>query len=191
MPDDELNKGEGLGRFYDSLKVRLLGWTGEKLGLRLKNLAEFVMLVPDVIVLLGRVLLDRRVPRHLRIKVGIILAYLVSPLDLLPEAAIGPAGLLEDFVLTVFALNRVFICVDRDILEGHWSGRPEQLDFLRELSDLAGSIFTGRYGDRLANWYEKRMEDETDYDREEPVVLVSEKKDSEAGQVERFRAAGL
>ncbi len=191
MPDDELNRGEGSGRFYDSLKIRLLGWTDGKLGLRLKNFAEFVMLVPDVIVLLGRVLLDHRVPRHLRIKVGIILAYLVSPLDLLPEAAIGPAGLLEDFVLTVFALNRVFICVDRGILEEHWSGRPEKLDFLRELSDLAGSIFTGRYGDRLANWYEKRMVDETDYDREEPVVLVSEKRDSEEGQVERFRAAGL
>jgi uncharacterized membrane protein YkvA (DUF1232 family) len=191
MTIDGLNTGESTPRFYDALKTRLLGWAGERLGQRLKQLAEFALLVPDVIVLLGRVLLDQRVPRHLRLKVGMIVTYLASPLDLLPEAVVGPAGLLDDLVLIVFALNRVFVCVDGDILHEHWPGRPEQLDVLRELSDLTGSILTGRYGEQVADWYERPMEQENVPGGEARVELVSEGEESEEVQVERFRAAGL
>ena len=191
MPSDELNKGKKAPRFYDSLKARFLDWIDERLGPRFKRLAEFAMLVPNITVLLGRVLLDQRVPRHLRIKVGIIVTYLTSPLDLIPEAVVGPAGLLDDLVLTIFALNRVFVYVDEDILREHWSGRPEQLDCLRELTDLAGGILTGRYGDRLLDWYEKSTVNETDTGREARVELVTKGEDSEEVQVERFRAAGL
>ena len=191
MPSDELSTEEKSPRFYDSLKARFLGWIHQRLGSRFKRLAEFVMLLPDITVLLCRVLLDPRGPRHLRIKVGIIVTYLTSPLDLIPEAVAGSVGLLDDVVLTIFALNRVFVYVDEDILQEHWSGRPEQLDDLRELSDLAGGVLTGRYGDRLLDWYEKSTLDESDTDREARVELVTEEKDSEEVQVERFRAAGL
>jgi len=191
MPSEKLTTVDRDLRFYDSLKARLLGWTGEKLGSRLRKIAELALLIPDITVLLGRVLLDPRVPRHLRIKVGIILTYLASPLDLLPEAVLGPAGLLDDLILTVFALNRVFLYVEEDILLEHWSGRPEQLEVLRELSDLAGGILSARWGERLKQWYEKPMENNAGPGREGRVELVSEKKEREEGQVERFRAAGL
>ena len=191
MNIDRLATGEKSPRFYDALKTRLLGWTGEKLGKRMKKLTEFGLLVPDVIVLLSRVLLDRRVPRHLRIKVGIIVAYLASPLDLLPEAIFGPAGFLDDLVLIVFALNRVLVHVDDDILRDHWPGRPEQLDVLRELSDLSGSILTGRFGEQVVEWYDKPVEQEIIPAGEPRVELVSEEEGSEEVQVERFRAAGL
>ncbi|MBN2288623.1 MAG: DUF1232 domain-containing protein [Candidatus Glassbacteria bacterium] len=193
MPSDELSQGGKAPCFYDTLKARLLGWTGKKPGSCTRKLAELALLVPDITVLLGRILLDRRVSRNLRIKIGIVFTYIFSPLDLLPETLVGPVGLLDDLVLIAFALNRVCTYVDEEILLEHWPGRPEQLEVLKDLSDIAGGIFGGRLIERLADWYEKQSgsESESDYQGEPRVGLVSGEEASEEEQVERFRAAGL
>ncbi len=177
-------------RFYDSLKARIIQWLGSKLGGRLVKLAEFTFLLPDIMILLGRLLLDKRVPRRLRIKLGMILGYLASPLDLVPEALVGPLGLVEDLVLVAFALNRVFAEVEHGILAEHWSGRPEHLEKLGELVDLIDGIFSGKVGGKLQDWYDQEAEIEVEGE-ESPVELVSEEKDSGEERVERLRASGL
>jgi len=178
-------------RFYDLLKERLVRWSREKLGERLSRLTEFSFLVPDIMVMLGRLLLDRRVPRRLRIKVGIILAYLASPLDLIPESVLGPVGLAEDLVLLAFALNRVFAEVDDEILAEHWSGKPAYLDTLRELADLVDGIFSGRIGNRLQKWYEEEPEESREEEVSTRVKVVSEETETGEERVERLRASGL
>ncbi len=167
----------GKVRFYDSLKARIIQWLGSRLGGRLVKLAEFTFLLPDIMILLGRLLLDKRVPRRLRIKLGMILGYLASPLDLIPEALVGPLGLVEDLVLVAFALNRVFAEVEHGILAEHWSGRPEHLEKLGELVDLIDGIFSGKVGGKLQHWYDQEAEIEVEGE-ESPVELVSEKEDS-------------
>ena len=173
-------------RFYDSLKARIVECLRPKLGGRLVKLAEFTFLLPDIMILLGRLLLDKRVPRRLRIKLGMILGYLASPLDLVPESVVGPLGAAEDLVLIAFALNRVFAEVENPILAEHWSGRPEHLETLGELADLIDGIFSGKIGGKLQNWYDQEVESE-----ERPVELVSEEEDSGEERVERLRASGL
>lgn len=173
-------------RFYDSLKARIVECLRPKLGGRLVKLAEFTFLLPDIMILLGRLLLDKRVPRRLRIKLGMILGYLASPLDLVPESVVGPLGLAEDLVLVAFALNRVFAEVETGILAEHWSGRPEHLETLGELADLIDGIFSGKIGGKLQDWYDQEVKSE-----ERPVELVSEEEDSGEERVERLRASGL
>jgi len=177
-------------RFYDSLKVRIVEWLRPKLGGRLVKLAEFTFLLPDIMILLGRLLLDKRVPRRLRIKLGMILGYLASPLDLVPEALVGPLGMAEDLVLIAFALHRVFAEVEEEILREHWSGRPEHLEKLGELADLVDGIFSGKVGGKIQDWYDQEPEPELER-REAPVELVSEETESEEERVERLRASGL
>lgn len=196
MPSDELNTKEKPARFYDSLKTRVIGWAGDRLGLWARRAAMLVMLLPDIMLLLGRVMVDRRVPRHLRIKVGIILTYMVSPMDLIPEAVLGPVGLLDDVILIVFALNRVFVYVEEDILLEHWSGSAEQLEILHDLVDITGGILAGRFGEKLSQWFDQPVEGENSGRNsrvEGEITVVSEKSEekSEEDQVERFRAAGL
>ena len=177
-------------RFYDSLKARIVECLRPKLGGRLVKLAEFTFLLPDIMILLGRLLLDKRAPRRLRIKLGMILGYLASPLDLVPEAVVGPLGLAEDLVLVAFALHRVFAEVDEEILSEHWSGRPEHLEKLGELADLVDGIFSGKVGGKIQDWYDREDEIEVE-DEETPVELVSEETESEEERIERLRASGL
>jgi uncharacterized membrane protein YkvA (DUF1232 family) len=183
-------KSGGKVRFYDSLKARIIEWLRPKLGGRLVKLAEFTFLLPDIMILLGRLLLDKRVPRRLRIKLGMILGYLASPLDLVPEAVVGPLGLVEDLVLVAFALNRVFAEVEDEILSEHWSGRPEHLEKLGEMADLVDGVFSGKVGGKLQDWYDLEAEIEVEGE-ETPVELVSEEAESEEERVERLRASGL
>lgn len=177
-------------RFYDSLKARIVDCLRPKLGGRLVKLAEFTFLLPDIMILLGRLLLDKRVPRRLRIKLGMIFGYLASPLDLVPESVVGPLGLAEDLVLVAFALNRVFAEVETGILAEHWSGRPEHLETLGELADLINGIFSGKIGGKLQDWYDQEAGIEVEGE-ESPVELVSEEEDSGEKRVERLRASGL
>ena len=179
----------GNEKFYDSLKSRFAGWIKSRLGARVESLARIAFLLPDILVLLGRILVDSRAPRRLRIKLGIIIAYLASPLDLIPEAVLGQLGLVEDLILAVFALNRVFAEVPKEIIEEHWSGEAQHLDTLRELADLVDGIFSGRVGGRLQEWYDR--EPGLDIAGEGgSVELVSEEDESE-DHVERLRASGL
>jgi uncharacterized membrane protein YkvA (DUF1232 family) len=183
-------------RFYDSLKSRLVGWLANKLGKRISAVAEMALLVPDILVLLGRVLLDKRIPRKLRIKVGVVLAYVSCPLDIIPESVVGPLGLIDDLVLLAFALDKVFAEVDEDLLAEHWSGSLEHLGTLRDLADIVNGIFTGRVGASLNRWYEEEVpeggaEKEGEGIGPGRIELVSEEKEDEAETIERLRASGL
>ena len=175
--------------FYDSLRGRLVAWLGGMFGGRLTRLAEFTFLIPDMTFLLGRLLLDGRAPRRLRIKLGMILAYIVSPLDLIPEAVIGPAGLIEDLLLLAFALDRVFAEVDEEVIAEHWSGKREDLKTLRELAGLVDGIFSGKVGGKLHDWYAEDFGQRVP-DAESRMELVSGGDETE-DRIERLRASGL
>ncbi len=184
-------------KFYDNLRRRMLQWVAGRAGEKASRLAGFALLVPDVAVLIGRLMLDERVPRHLRIKLGMIFVYLASPLDLIPEAILGPVGMVEDVVLAAFALNRIFREVEPGVLEELWSGKPEHLKTLRELAELVDGIFGGRVGTTLNQWYAQEPPSQTDDDfaggrtpREVEVEIVREEGGGE-DLVERLRASGL
>ena len=184
-------------KFYDNLRRRALQWVAGRAGEKASRLAGFAFLIPDVAVMVGRLMLDERVPRHLRIKLGMIFVYLASPLDLIPEAILGPVGMVEDVVLAAFALNRIFREVEPVVLEQLWPGRPEHLKTLHELAELVDGIFGGRVGTTLNQWYNEAPAPQTDSDfggrssrREVDVELVREE-DGEKDLVERLRASGL
>ncbi len=184
-------------RFYDNIRKRTLKWVAGRVGEKVSRLAEFALLVPDVVVMIGRLMLDERVPRHLRVKLGMIFVYLASPLDLIPEAILGPVGMIEDVVLAAFALNRIFSEVEYSVLEELWSGKPEHLKTLHELAELVDGIFGGRVGKTLNQWYdEEQPRSANDFGagkktrREVEVEVVREEDDGE-DLVERLRASGL
>jgi uncharacterized membrane protein YkvA (DUF1232 family) len=99
---------------------------------------ELARFLPDCIVLFRRLLADRRVPRRRRIVLLLLLAYLVSPIDLVPDF-VPVAGHLDDAVVAALALRHVLRGVDPELLRGHWPGPPETLALLVRLSRRRGS----------------------------------------------------
>jgi uncharacterized membrane protein YkvA (DUF1232 family) len=92
-----------------------------------RALARFV---PDCLVLFRRLLADRRVPRRRKLALVALLAYLASPIDLVPDF-IPIVGQLDDVLAVALVLRFVLRSVDADLLGEHWPGPPRSLELLR------------------------------------------------------------
>src|SRR5437660_1614064 len=74
----------------------------ENKGSAVETTADFLLLVPDVFILLWRLVNDPRVTGKDKILLGSAIAYFIFPFDLIPEAIVGPIGYLDDLVFSVY-----------------------------------------------------------------------------------------
>jgi uncharacterized membrane protein YkvA (DUF1232 family) len=84
---------------------------------------------PRYLRLLLGLMRDSRVSQIDRLMVIAAAAYIVSPLDFIPDV-IPFLGQVDDVFLLMMALQRLVDHAGEDVLQDHWSGSP------RELSDL-------------------------------------------------------
>lgn len=118
--------------FYRTLRGKVAGYTGAY--------ADYVLLVPDFVLLITRLMLDPRIEGRHKVYMGAALAYAVSPVDLLSERRLGPVGYLDDLVVVVAALHKVFSEVDRRILLEHWSGKEDLLATIEKVLAQADQL---------------------------------------------------
>lgn len=113
--------GGGLLLVWGALLVAL--WVGrpDELGLR-----DALRLLPDVIHLLRRLATDDALPRGVRVRLWLLLAYLALPIDLVPDF-IPVIGYADDVVVVAFALRSVVRHSGMGALERHWRGTPDGL----------------------------------------------------------------
>ena len=83
--------------------------------------------VPDCVVLFRRLLGDARIPRRRKVVLGLLLAYLVMPVDLVPDF-IPVAGQLDDAIVVVLVLRSVLRAGGPELVREHWPGPRESLD---------------------------------------------------------------
>ncbi|HEX7681152.1 MAG TPA: DUF1232 domain-containing protein [Thermoanaerobaculia bacterium] len=138
LPQDELPRDRAT-RFYDRIRNTIQRYVDSK-GKLLGRTAEFLLLVPDVFILLWRLTTDSRVNSKDKILLGSAVAYYVMPFDLIPEAIVGPIGYLDDLVFGVFVLNKVLGSVDASIIREHWSGSEDVLDSIQRVLNAAESL---------------------------------------------------
>jgi uncharacterized membrane protein YkvA (DUF1232 family) len=146
----ELNPGEK--RLYDRLRdqlVRRQPGHGTRLG-------DLTLLLPDLTVLLTRLLRDERVPLLSKTLALAGFAYVLSPIDFLPTLFFGPIGLVDDLVVVAAALSSILNHVHPDVVRSHWSGQGDALEAIQRvtswveaqttqvLGDLLGRLFRGR-----------------------------------------------
>lgn len=79
--------------------------------------------VPDCVVLVGRLARDRRISLPRRLGLLAVLAYLASPIDLIPDFLPGP-GQLDDAVVLALALRLLLGGAGTEMLREAWPG-PE------------------------------------------------------------------
>jgi len=127
------------GRLYDRLRARIRKFepgTGSGLG-------DVALLLPDMVMLLARLVGDPRVPIGSKAIALLGLSYALSPVDLLPEILLGPIGLLDDLIVVAAALSRIVNHVHPDLVRAHWSGHGDALDVIRRVSAQAESWLGG------------------------------------------------
>jgi uncharacterized membrane protein YkvA (DUF1232 family) len=92
-------------------------------------------LLPDVLRLVRRLAADRSLPRAVRVRVWLLLAYLVSPLDLVPDF-VPVLGYADDLVVVAWALRSVVRRAGSAALVRHWPGSPEGLVAVGRLAGM-------------------------------------------------------
>jgi uncharacterized membrane protein YkvA (DUF1232 family) len=92
-------------------------------------------LLPDVVRLVRRLAADRSLPRAVRIRVWLLLAYLLSPIDLVPDV-VPVLGYADDIVVVAWTLRSVMRRAGIDALERHWPGQPAGLAIVARLAGI-------------------------------------------------------
>lgn len=93
---------------------------------------ETLAVVPDLIRLVRDLIADSATPLDVRITLGAMLAYLVSPIDLVPEL-IPVIGQLDDVVVGVLALRYTRRRLGTDALRSRWHGSASGFDLLERI----------------------------------------------------------
>ena len=88
-----------------------------------RALARFV---PDCVVLFKRLLSDPRVEWWRKVLLVLVIVYLASPIDLVPDF-IPVAGQLDDAILVVIALRVLLRGTGPRLLAEHWPGPRQSL----------------------------------------------------------------
>ena len=123
-------------RVYDRLRARILKIEpGTRSGVR-----DLILLLPDLAVLLVRLVRDPNVPFGSKAIALLGVSYAVSPVDLLPELLLGPFGLIDDLIVVAAALSRIVNNVHPDLVRAHWSGQGDALDAIRRVTAWAESF---------------------------------------------------
>jgi uncharacterized membrane protein YkvA (DUF1232 family) len=99
------------------------------------SLRNTMRLLPDVIRLLKRLAADRALPRGVRLRLALLLAYLALPIDLIPDF-IPVLGYADDAIIVALVLRSVARRAGPAALDQHWPGTPDGLAALRRLCRL-------------------------------------------------------
>ena len=125
-------------RLYD----RLRGYVVKREPGAGSGVRDLLLLLPDLAVLLARLIREPRVPAGGKAIALLGMAYLLSPLDLLPDILLGPIGFADDLLVLAACLSRILNYVHPDVVRSHWSGQGDALDAIQRTTEWSEDLFT-------------------------------------------------
>jgi uncharacterized membrane protein YkvA (DUF1232 family) len=90
---------------------------------------DMLRLLPDVLRLVGRLARDPALPRSVRVRLWLLLAYLASPIDLIPDF-LPVIGYADDAVIVALVLRSVVRRAGTEAITRHWPGTDDGLAIL-------------------------------------------------------------
>ncbi len=99
------------------------------------QLKEALRLLPDLLLLLRRLAGDRTLPRGIRVRLGLLLAYLALPFDLIPDF-IPVLGYADDAIITIAVLRSAVRHAGLHAVRNNWPGTDDGFAALSRLARL-------------------------------------------------------
>jgi uncharacterized membrane protein YkvA (DUF1232 family) len=109
-----------------------------------RTLIGTITQIPSYLRLMGGLLTDPRVAALDKVLLGIAIAYVVTPIDLIPDF-VPFIGQVDDVFIVVLALRRLISNAGMRVIRDHWDGAIEDLHptVLQEVL-LAAAFFLPR-----------------------------------------------
>lgn len=99
------------------------------------NLADAKRLVPDIVRLLRALVGDRDLPPSVRRRLGLLMAYLALPFDVVPDF-IPVLGYADDVILVALVLRSVVRAAGPGAVDAHWTGTTPGLSLVHALAGI-------------------------------------------------------
>lgn len=144
------------GDFYQRWRERVREWADARPLMR--QVLEAGLAAPDLSHLLVRLMGDARVPLSQKAKLGLALAYVASPIDLLPDYFLGPVGVLDDIAIVAWALQGMLREEHWAVVTEHWAGDERVLVLLKRAIHFIAD-HTGGRGVRAIKGFVGKAED--------------------------------
>src|SRR5206468_8762801 len=115
-----------------------------KTKLQLKGrMRSFVMFLPNMVMLLGRLLRDSRVPLAEKALFAAAIVYVISPLDLIPD--VFPfIGQVDDVYVVALTLIRLINRTNEDVVRDNWRGGGDIVGMINSIASLAPTFLPKR-----------------------------------------------
>lgn len=130
---------------YEPIYKRKDGYSNARKNLKFKvpnkynKFFEYSMLIPDITVLLYRLLKDKRVDAKTKALVVAVLSYLVSPVDIIPSF-IPFIGKIDDFAVVFFGLNKIIEEVPENVILENWEGKGNIIFLVKQVLGYVSNI---------------------------------------------------
>ena len=107
------------------------------------RLRSFLMFLPNMVMLLGRLLKDARVPTAEKALFAAAIVYVISPLDFIPD--VFPfIGQVDDLYVVALVLLRLVNRSDESVVRQHWSGGGDIVALADSIADIAPKFLPKR-----------------------------------------------
>lgn len=97
------------------------------------GMREALRLLPDLLRLVRGLAADPTLRPGVRLQLGFLMVYLLSPIDLVPDF-IPILGYADDVVVVAIVLRSVIRHTGPDALRRHWPGTPTGLRLIEQLA---------------------------------------------------------
>lgn len=101
-----------------------------------KAMKEALLFIPNFVKLIYRLLQDKRVTKTDKVLLAATVAYVLSPLDLVPDM-IPFLGQIDDLLLIALVLKRLMDSVEQEVLIEYWDGDADLILTVEKITDLA------------------------------------------------------
>jgi uncharacterized membrane protein YkvA (DUF1232 family) len=99
------------------------------------TLNDALRILPDTIRLVRRLAADPALPKGIRVRLWLLLAYVALPIDLIPDF-LPVVGYADDVIITLAVLRSVVRRAGPEALRAHWPGTEAGLAVLSRLAHL-------------------------------------------------------
>ncbi len=134
--------------FYQKIRNDVKHWLNDNLD-KENKWADYILAAPDFFHLLCKLTADSEIPSNKKLKLLAAIAYFISPIDLLPEAFLGPVGYLDDIAVAAYILNDLINEVDSQIVRKHWAGEQDVLDLIKTILVNADEMIGSKMWQRI------------------------------------------
>ena len=134
--------------FYQKIRKDVKQWVNDNLD-KENKWVDYILAAPDLFHLLCKLTADSEIPSNKKLKLVAGIAYFISPIDLLPEAFLGPIGYLDDIAVAAFILNDLINEVDPQIIRKHWAGEQDVLDLIKTILANADEMIGSKMWQRI------------------------------------------